>query len=97
MIEDQKLRRLKTCRKMVGRFADKYRQFKGYGIITGDDGWMYCSPRARTMWYLFPKIKEKLRGKRFTDVEEEVVASEKAAETTPECEWVKCFSQWSID
>ena len=45
-------------------------------------------------FYLFPKIKEKLREKRFMDVKVAVTAYEKAVEETPKDEWAKCFSQW---
>ncbi|XP_052753346.1 histone-lysine N-methyltransferase SETMAR-like [Galleria mellonella] len=44
--------------------------------------------------YLFRKIKEKLRGKRFMDAEEAVATFRKAAEEIPKDEWAKCFSQW---
>ncbi|GBP37014.1 hypothetical protein EVAR_31012_1 [Eumeta japonica] len=45
-------------------------------------------------FYLFCKINEKLRGKRFTNTEKAVAAYGKAVETIPKCEWAKCFSQW---
>ncbi|XP_073953007.1 histone-lysine N-methyltransferase SETMAR-like [Choristoneura fumiferana] len=44
-------------------------------------------------FYLFPKIKEKLRGKLFMNTEEAVGAFQKAVEETPKDEWAKCFSE----
>ncbi|GBP17736.1 Histone-lysine N-methyltransferase SETMAR [Eumeta japonica] len=44
-------------------------------------------------FYLFPKIKETLQGKWFTDAEEAVAAYDKGVEATLKCEWTKCFSQ----
>lgn len=54
----------------------------------------YSPDLAPCDFYLFPKIKEKLRGKRFMDAEEAVAAFQKAVEETPKDEWAKCFSQW---
>ncbi|GBP16235.1 hypothetical protein EVAR_93605_1 [Eumeta japonica] len=47
----------------------------------------YCSYLAPCDLYLFPKIKEKLQGKWFTDAKEAVVAYENAVEATPKYEW----------
>lgn len=54
----------------------------------------YSPDLAPCDFYLFPKIKEKLRGKRFNDAKEAVAAFQKAIEETPKDEWAKCFSRW---
>ncbi|CAK1593306.1 unnamed protein product [Parnassius mnemosyne] len=46
-----------------------------------------CSPNlALCDFYLFPKIKEKLRGKHFMDAEEAMAAFQNAVEETPKDE-----------
>lgn len=54
----------------------------------------YSPDLAPCDFYLFPKIKEKLRGKLFMNTEEAVGAFQKAVEETPKDDWAKCFSQW---
>lgn len=54
----------------------------------------YSPDLAPCDFYLFPKIKEKLKGKRFMNAEEAVAAYRDAIEETPKDEWAKCFSQW---
>lgn len=54
----------------------------------------YSPDLAPCDFYLFPKIKEKLRGKHFMDAEEAVAAFQNAVEETPKAEWARCFSQW---
>lgn len=54
----------------------------------------YSPDLAPCDFYLFRKIKEKLRGKRFMDAEEAVATFQKAVEEIPKDEWAKCFSQW---
>ncbi|GBP71902.1 hypothetical protein EVAR_56059_1 [Eumeta japonica] len=56
----------------------------------------YSPDLAQYDFYLLSKIKEKLRGKRFMQVEEAAPAYEEAVEETPKFERAKCFSRWFI-
>ncbi|GBP61015.1 hypothetical protein EVAR_51782_1 [Eumeta japonica] len=55
------------------------------------------SDLAPCSFYLFSKIKEKLRGKCLTYAEEVVAAYEKTIEATYKCEWTECFSRFMIN
>ncbi|CAG5037521.1 unnamed protein product [Parnassius apollo] len=44
--------------------------------------------------YTFPKIKNKLRGQRFSSPEEAVDAYKSAILETPNSEWYGCFNDW---
>lgn len=45
-------------------------------------------------FFTFPKIKQSLRGQRFSSPEEAVDAYKSAILTTPTSEWNKCFKNW---
>lgn len=54
----------------------------------------YSPDLAPCDFYLFPKIKDKLRGVHFMNAEEAVAAFQTAIEEVPKEDWAECFLQW---
>lgn len=54
----------------------------------------YSPDLAPCDFFLFPKIKDKLRGIRFTSPESAVNAFKEAIEEVPKEDWSNCFVQW---
>lgn len=56
----------------------------------------YSPDLAPCDFYLFPNVKKKLRGKRFSSAEVAVEAYEKEVAQIPTSEWNQCFSKWFL-
>lgn len=54
----------------------------------------YSPDLAPCDYFLFPKVKNELRGRRFESPEEAVEAYERTLATIPKEEWRQCFSVW---
>ncbi|GBP44777.1 hypothetical protein EVAR_86592_1 [Eumeta japonica] len=85
LTEVQKLHRVDWYREMMQRFIDGDSN-SVQDIVIGIEILVHSSYSpdiAPCNFYLFPKVKEKLREKWFTDAEQAVVAYEKVVDTTP--------------
>lgn len=47
-------------------------------------------------FYTFPKIKNQLRGQRFSSPEDAVEAFKNAVMSVPSSDWNKCYDEWFI-
>ena len=54
----------------------------------------YSPDLAPNDFFLFPYVKNKLRGQRFSTPEEAVDAFKSHVSDIPTSEWNKCYSQW---
>lgn len=54
----------------------------------------YSPDLAPNDFYLFPNIKNKLRGQRFSTAEDAVDAFKQHVMEVPQAEWQKCFKNW---
>lgn len=56
----------------------------------------YSPDLAPADYFLFPKVKDSLRGRQFADSEEAMAAYEAAIQSLPRSAFEKCFSDWFI-
>ncbi|CAH1985888.1 unnamed protein product [Acanthoscelides obtectus] len=74
--------------------AQKTRQYLPEENVELLDHPPYSPVLSRNDFFTFPKIKNRLRGKRFQSPEEAVDAFKNSVLDLPENEWNKCFENW---
>lgn len=82
-----------SLRKRYSAFRATESRIFYYGGCRDNESSLYSLDLVPCYFYLFPKIKDKLRSIRFRNPEDAVTAYEMAVEKIPKVEWAHCFSQ----